>query len=106
MKNIKCLLLGHKRPSKSNPITTQLICPRCKQQFKKSRLFKRKKPVVRYCIREQKKNQYLATCNIPGLSATGVSYQQTHNRFLVVLENHFNLDIANEISIIRDMKIK
>lgn len=107
MRNFKCILFGHKRPLKINTnIKTGLTCIRCNAQIKKSRLFKRKKPVVRYCIKEQKKNHYIATCNIPDLTATGTSFQQAHNKFIENLGNHFNLDPASEIRIIRDMKIK
>jgi hypothetical protein len=106
MVNIKCLLLGHKRKLTNDPVTTKLICKRCNAKIKKFKLFKRKKPVVRYCIREIKKNEYLATCNIPDITATGISFQQTHNRFIESLGNHYNLNPTTEIRIIRDMKIK
>ncbi len=106
MRNIICFLFGHKSPTKINPISTKLICIRCNHKFTKVPKTKSGKPVVRYCIREQKKNHFIAACNISDLTATGVSYQQAHKKFLVVLENHFNLDINSEIRLIRDMKIK
>jgi hypothetical protein len=106
MVNIKCLLLGHKRKLTNDPVTTKLICKRCNAKIKKTRLFKRKKPVVRYCIREQKKNHFVAVCNISDITATGVSFQQAHNKFIENLSNHFDLNPTSEIRIIRDMKIK
>ena len=107
MRNIICFLFGHSRPSKSNSIPhTRSYCKRCKIVLDAILTHKSKKPVIRYNITESKKNQFVARCNIPNLTATGISYQQAHNNFFLALGKHFKLDIATQMMIIHDMNIK
>ena len=107
MRNIICFLFGHSHPSKSNSVIhTSSYCKRCKIVLDAISTSKSKKPVIRYIIKESKKNQFVARCNIPNLTATGISYQQTHNNFFLAVGKHFKLDIATQMIIIRDMNVK
>ena len=105
MRNIICFLFGHSHPSKSNSVIHSIsYCKRCKIVFDANP--KSKKPFIRYNIKESKKNQFVAICNIPNLTATGISYKQAHNNFFFALGNHFKLDVATQMTIIRDMNVK
>lgn len=107
MRNIICFLFGHRYPSQSYFVLhTRSYCKRCKILLVTIPTSKSKKPVIRYIIKESKKNQFVARCNIPNLTATGISYRQAHNNFFLALGKHFKLDIATEMIIIRDMKVK
>jgi len=107
MKNIICVLFGHSHPSQSNSaLHTRSYCKRCKIPFYTIPTSKSKKPIIRYNVKEEKKNHYVVRSNVPEVTATGISYQQAHNNFFVALGKHFKLDVATQMIIIHDMKVK
>ncbi len=107
MRNIICFLFGHRYPSQSYFVLhTNSYCKRCKILLVTIPTSKSKKPVIRYNVKENKKNQFVVRSNIPGVTATGISYQQAHNNFFIALGKHLKLDVATQMIIIRDMKVK
>jgi len=107
MKNMMCLLFGHRYPSQIYFAThTRSYCKRCKILLVTMPKSKSKKPIIRYNVHENKTNQFVVRSNIPEVTATGISYQQAHNNFFIALGNHLQLDIATEMIVIHDMKVK